>query len=576
MEARKPTAIGIDFGTTSSCVAVWDSRSNSVEVLPNEHGQKTTPSTVAFTESHRLVGVTADMEEELSRDSSSTIIWDVKRLLGRRFNEVQEDVKFPPKLVAGLGGVPLVALKHTGVQFSLEEISAMVLHKMYQIGKDYLGAQGKNVIITVPTHFNDMQRKATRDAATIAGLNVLQIVNESTAAAIAYAHSKKVSSSDQINLMVFNLGGGSFDVSIIKIENGNFKVEATAGDDLGATDFDGRLVDFLLKELIKDQKKDISGNPGALRRLQVACEKAKRTLSSTDAVTIVIDDLYEGVGFRKTITRAIFDQLNMELYQKLMELVNICFKDAHMDHSHVSDVVLIGDGSKNQCLRGLLQYYLQGTEICETLINSKEAVAYGAALIGAQSSGIDIGELQVVLCRQITTMPLSLELGKSKKQREMVFERKTAYPTMKQLTYTWPRKWHQDKISPWLVYEGSDHLLGEFQLEAIPKNISQIIITYSLDQNGILNVTAEGTSEHSGTKRMLLVNCSKRGLNGDIVSMMAAKLAREEQLKHAGGSNVEVQSFEDQKERHKVVKVSRVSNKVQMKLGTACKPSWFQ
>ncbi|GJT95922.1 heat shock cognate 70 kDa protein 2-like protein [Tanacetum coccineum] len=285
-------AIGIDLGTTYSCVASW--QVDRVEIIANDQGNRTTPSYVAFTETERLIGDAAKC----------------KRLMGKKFKDdtVQSDMKhWPFKVISGSADKPMIVVNHKAEekQFSAEEISSMVLIKMKEIAEAYLGKSIKNAVVTVPAYFNDSQRQATKDAGAIAGLNVLRIINEPTAAAIAYGLDKKASSTGEKNVLIFDLGGGTFDVSLLTIEEGIFEVKATAGDThLGGEDFDNRMVNHFAQEFKRKNKKDISGNPRALRRLRTACERAKRTLSSTAQTTIEIDSLFEGIDFYSTITRA--------------------------------------------------------------------------------------------------------------------------------------------------------------------------------------------------------------------------------------------------------------------------------
>ncbi|KAJ8476723.1 hypothetical protein OPV22_020450 [Ensete ventricosum] len=309
------------------------------------------PSYVAFTDTERLIGDAA--KNQVAMNPTNTV-FDAKRLIGRRFSDpsVQSDMKlWPFKVIAGPGDKPMIVVQHKGEekQFAPEEISSMVLTKMKEIAEAYLGKPVKNAVVTVPAYFNDSQRQATKDAGVIAGLNVMRMINEPTAAAIAYGLDKKAGgSSGEKNVLIFDLGGGTFDVSLLTIEEGIFEVKATAGDThLGGEDFDNRLVNHFVQEFRRKHKKDISGNPRALRRLRTSCERAKRTLSSTAQTTIEIDSLYEGIDFYSTITRARFEELNMDLFRKCMEPVEKCLRDAKMDKSSVHDVVLVG-GSRGR------------------------------------------------------------------------------------------------------------------------------------------------------------------------------------------------------------------------------------
>lgn len=348
-------AIGIDLGTTYSCVGVW--QNDRVEIIPNDQGNRTTPSYVAFTDTERLIGDAA--KNQVAMNPQNTV-FDAKRLIGRRFPDpsVQSDMThWPFKVIAGPGDKPMIVVQYKGEekQFAPEEISSMVLTKMKEVAEAFLGNTVKNAVVTVPAYFNDSQRQATKDAGAIAGLNVMRIINEPTAAAIAYGLDKKGSRSGEKNVLIFDLGGGTFDVSILTIEEGIFEVKATAGDThLGGEDFDNRLVNHFVQEFKRKHKKDISGNARSLRRLRTACERAKRTLSSTTQTTIEIDSLYEGIDFYATITRARFEELNMDLFRKCMAPVEKCLRDAKIDKSNVHDVVLVGGSTRIPKVQQLL------------------------------------------------------------------------------------------------------------------------------------------------------------------------------------------------------------------------------
>ncbi|XP_061341486.1 heat shock cognate 70 kDa protein-like isoform X3 [Gastrolobium bilobum] len=380
-------AIGIDLGTTYSCVGVW--QHDRVEIIANDQGNRTTPSYVGFTDTERLIGDAA--KNQVAMNPINTV-FDAKRLIGRRFNDasVQSDIKmWPFKVIPGPADKPMIVVSYKGEekQFAAEEISSMVLMKMREIAEAYLGSTVKNAVVTVPAYFNDSQRQATKDAGVIAGLNVMRIINEPTAAAIAYGLDKKATSVGEKNVLIFDLGGGTFDVSLLTIEEGIFEVKATAGDThLGGEDFDNRMVNHFVQEFKRKNKKDISGNPRALRRLRTSCERAKRTLSSTAQTTIEIDSLYEGIDFYSTITRARFEELNMDLFRKCMEPVEKCLRDAKMDKSTVHDVVLVGGSTRIPKVQQLLQDFFNGKELCKS-INPDEAVAYGAAVQAAILSG---------------------------------------------------------------------------------------------------------------------------------------------------------------------------------------------
>jgi len=376
-------AIGIDLGTSYSCVGVR--QHDRVEIIANVQGNRTTPSCVAFTDSRRLIG--DDAKDQAAKNPINTV-FDAKRLIGRRFTDaaVQSDIKlWPFKVISeGTRDRPMISVQYKGEEkhFAAEEISAMVLKKMREIAEAYLGTSIKNAVVTVPAYFNNSQRLATMDAGVIAGLNVMRIINEPTAAAIAYGLEKATSVGEK-NVLIFDLGGGTLDVSLVTIEEGIFQVMATAGDThLGGEDFDSRMVNHFVEELKSTNNKDITGDPGALRRLRTACERAKRTLSFTAETTIELDSLYEGIDFSSTITRARFEELNEDLFRKCMKAVEKCLRDANMDKSAVHDVVLVGGSTRIPRLQQLLQDLFNGKELCKS-IDPDEAVAYGAAVQAA-------------------------------------------------------------------------------------------------------------------------------------------------------------------------------------------------
>ncbi|XP_028075277.1 heat shock cognate 70 kDa protein-like [Camellia sinensis] len=380
-------AIGIDLGTTYSCVGVW--QHDHVEIIANDQGNRTTPSYVAFTDTERLIG---DAAKNQAAMNPTNTVFDTKRLIGRRYSDasVQSDIElWPFKVIAGPGDKPMIVVTYKGEekQFAAEEISSMVLIKMKEIAEAYLGTTIKNAVVTVPAYLNDSQRQATKDAGVISGLNVMRIINEPTAAAVAYGLDKKAKIIDEENVLIFDLGGGTFDVSLLTITEGIFDVKATAGDThLGGEDFDNRMVKHFVQQFKRKHMKDISGNPRAMRRLRTACERAKRILSSTTQTTIEIDSLYEGIDFYTTITRARFEELNMDLFRKCMEPVEKCLRDAKMDKSSVHDVVLVGGSTRIPKVQQLLQDFFNGKELYKS-INPDEAIAYGAAVQAAILSG---------------------------------------------------------------------------------------------------------------------------------------------------------------------------------------------
>ncbi|XP_058728027.1 heat shock cognate 70 kDa protein-like [Vicia villosa] len=488
-------AVGIDLGTTYSCVAVWKEQHCRVDIIHNDQGNRTTPSFVAFTENQRLIGESAKNQ---AASNPQNTVFDAKRLIGRKFSDpiVQEDILlWPFKVIAGDNDRPMIMVKYKDQEKQLyaEEVSSMVLTKMREIAESYLESNVKNAVVTVPAYFNDSQRKATVDAGIIAGLNVMRVMNEPTAAAVAYGLDNRTGFVGERNILVFDLGGGTFDVSILTIKDGVFQVKATAGNThLGGEDFDNRMVNYFVQEFKRKNKIDISGNSRALTMLRTACERAKRSLSFLVTATIEVDSLFQGIDFSSSINRAKFDEMNMDLFNECMKIVESCLTDAKMDKSRIDDVVLVGGSSRIPKVQQLLQEFFNGKELCKS-INPDEAVAYGAAVQAALLSG-DVKNVPKLVLQDVT--PLSLGTSEIGDIMSVVIPRNTCIPVKNTRKYVTVK----DNVSSFLieVYEGErirdvdNNLLGSFTLSVhtpAPRG-HPYDVCFSVDENGILTVSA--------------------------------------------------------------------------------------